>query len=220
MKEKIFIFGASGHAKVIIDIVEQAGLYEIAFLVDDKPELQGMDFFGYRVIGTRPDLLAGLKSLGSHSGIIGVGDNRARERIAQWMMDQGLGLVSAVHPNVQLARGVEIGAGTVIMPGAVVNSDARIGRNVIINSGAIVEHDCVVADGVHLAPRVTLCGNAAVGVGAFVGAGSVVVQGVAIGQGAFVGAGSTVIDQVPDFVRVAGTPAIVLKRLKPHGSDA
>lgn len=209
-KKKIFIFGASGHAKVVIDIVERADRYEIAFLVDDNPALSGVDFFGYRVIGTRNDLLAGLESLGGRPGLIGVGDNRTREMIAQWLADQEIGLVSAVHPSVQLARGVEIGAGTVIMPGAVVNSDARIGRNVIINTGAVVEHDCVVADGVHLAPGAILCGNAAVGTGAFVGAGAVVVQGVAVGRGAVVGAGSTVVDPVPDFVRVAGTPAVVL----------
>ena len=45
MKEKIFVFGASGHAKVVIDIIEKQGLYRIAFLVDDDLSLKGTEFF-------------------------------------------------------------------------------------------------------------------------------------------------------------------------------
>ena len=46
MKEKIFVFVASGHAKVVIDIIERQELYDIAFLVDDDPALSNTVFYG------------------------------------------------------------------------------------------------------------------------------------------------------------------------------
>lgn len=165
MKEKIFVFGASGHAKVVIDIIERQELYDIAFLVDDDPALSDTFFYGYRVIGGKQELLA-VDDLVC-TGIVAIGSNRARSAVATWLTENEFDLVSAVHPAAQLGRGVTIGCGTVIMAGAVVNSDTSIGNNVIINTRASVDHDCSVGDGVHIAPGVTLCGTVSVGDGSF-----------------------------------------------------
>ena len=52
-KNKLVVFGAGGHAKVVIDIIEQQGDYDIAGLLDDDPRLQGKRVFGYAVLGAR-----------------------------------------------------------------------------------------------------------------------------------------------------------------------
>lgn len=210
MKDKIFVFGASGHAKVVVDVIEQQGLYDIVFLVDDDPTLKGNEFYGYRVIGGKRELLEARDQI--CGGIVAIGSNRARIAVAQWLSDNRFPLVSAIHPFAQLGRGVAVSAGTVIMAGAVINSDTNIGRNVIVNTRASVDHDCVIGDGVHIAPGATLCGTVSVGIGSFVCAGATIIPNLTVGNNVIVGAGSTVIGNIPDNVIVVGSPAKVVKQ--------
>jgi sugar O-acyltransferase (sialic acid O-acetyltransferase NeuD family) len=207
-KEKLFLFGASGHAKVVIDIIERQGLYDIAFLADDNLALKGKEFFGYPIIGGKDDLLASNGEV--RMGIVAIGSNRARRVVARWLTDHGFKLIHAVHPSVQLGRGVQIGAGTVVMAGAVINSDSRIGDNVIVNSRASIDHDCIIGDGVHIAPGSILCGTVSVGEGTFVCAGATVIPNLTIGRNVIIGAGATVICDVPDGVTVVGSPAKII----------
>ena len=94
-KIKIFVFGASGHSKVVIDILEQQGLYEIVFLVDDDPMLRGETFFGYPVIGGKEELLALVEA--PRCGIVAIGNNKIRSNIASWLEGNSFQLISAVH---------------------------------------------------------------------------------------------------------------------------
>ncbi len=210
-KERIFVFGASGHAKVVIDVIEKQNLYQIESLIDDNNALKGKEVLGYKVKGGREVLLSNREFSSISKGIIAVGDNQARMDIGRWLTDKGIQLIKAIHPSAQIARGVSISAGTVIMAHAVINSDCKIGKNVIINTCANVDHDCVIEEGVHIAPGSTLCGNVVVGRGSFIGAGVTVVPNIVIGKNVIVGAGSTVIKNVPDEVKIVGNPAKELK---------
>jgi sugar O-acyltransferase (sialic acid O-acetyltransferase NeuD family) len=205
-KEKLVVFGAGGHAKVVIDIIEQQGNYEIAGLLDDDLKHQGQRFFGYPVLGTRADLPRLISAQLRHA-IVAIGDNADRAAVATHLDQLGWNLVSAVHPRASIGRGVNIGPGTVVMAGCVVNADAHLGAQVIVNTGATVDHDCRIEDGVHIAPGCHLCGNVGVGQGSLLGAGATVTPGVRIGNKAIVGAGSTVIHDVADETRVSGSPA-------------
>ncbi len=205
-KEKLVVFGAGGHAKVVLDIVEQQGNYEIAGLLDDDLTLQGQRFFGYPVLGTRADLPA-LLSAQLHHAIVAIGDNTDRAAVAAQLDRLGWRFANAVHPRASIGRGVNIGPGSVVMAGCVVNADAYLGAQVIVNTGATVDHDCRIEDNVHIAPGCHLCGNVGVGQGSLLGAGSTVIPGVSIGKRVIVGAGSTVIRDVADETRVSGSPA-------------
>jgi sugar O-acyltransferase (sialic acid O-acetyltransferase NeuD family) len=208
----VIVFGASGHAKVVIDIIEREGRLSIPFLVDDDLSLKGTEVYGYRVAGDRHDLLSLREEYGVDRVIVGIGSNRARLKVASWLTEAGFSLGTAVHPSAQVARGVTIGAGTVVMAGAVINSDTVIGEHVIVNTGATVDHDCRIGNGVHLAPGSILCGTVTVGEGCFVGAGGVIIPNLTLGTNVIVGAGATVVKDVPDGVMVVGTPARVVDR--------
>jgi len=209
---KIFVFGASGHAKVVIDILEKQGEFEIAFLVDDDLTLKGQKVYGYRVMGGRQELLELSKKEGISGGIVAIGSNVARDNVAVWLNDMNFHLVTAIHPSAQFARGVKVGVGTVVMAGAVVNPDSTIGANVIINTKVSVDHDCIVGDCVHLAPGSTLCGSVSVGAGTFVCSGATIIPNIVVGSNVIVGAGATVVKDVPDNVTVVGTPARIMAR--------
>lgn len=204
-KEEIFVFGASGHAKVLIDVLECQGLFQVAGLFDDNESLTGKTVFGYRVIGGRDKVI----SAGIKRGIVAIGDNSSRNAVAVWLVKNGVELITAVHPSAQISRGVTIGEGTVVMAGSVINADADIGSNVIINTLASIDHDCLIADCVHIAPRATLCGAVKVGERSFIGASATIVPNISIGKEAIVGAGATVLKDVRQKTVVAGSPAKV-----------
>lgn len=205
-RQGILLFGAGGHAKVVIDIIEQQGNYEIAGLLDDDPKHRGARFFGYPALGTRADLRAQFSAQLRHA-IVTIGNNASRAAVAALLDGEGWQFASAVHPRACIGRGVTVGPGSVVMAGCVVNADAFLGGHVIVNTGATVDHDCRIEDAVHIAPGCHLCGGVSVGSGSLLGAGSTVTPGVRIGSKAIVGAGSTVIRDVPDGAKVSGSPA-------------
>ncbi|MDG5467679.1 acetyltransferase [Deltaproteobacteria bacterium IMCC39524] len=204
-KEKIFVFGASGHAKVVIDIIEKQGDYEIAFLVDDDPSLKGQEFFGYLIIGGKDDLLS--QADAASNAIVAIGNNQARGDVAAWLERQGFSLTSAIHPSAKIGRNVSIGQGSVVMANVTINSATSFGKNTIINTCASVDHDCTLGDDIHIAPGATICGTVTIGNGSFVAAGATVIPNLTIGEDVTVGAGAVVIWDVPDCMTVVGNPA-------------
>ena len=202
---EIIVFGAGGHAKVVIDALERVGTHRNIILVDDRPELHGQNFFGYPVIGGRFALLE--RNTTSMEAIVAIGHNTARLEVSIWLQNNGFALTKVIHPTACIGRGCVIGPCSFLAAGAVLNSASSIGEAVIINTGATVDHDCVLGSAVHVAPGCHLCGNVTVGQCTLIGAGSVIVPGVRIGANVVVGAGSVVLEDIADGLRVAGVPA-------------
>lgn len=138
----MILFGASGHAKVIIDILEKSGK-SVDFLVDANPGIA--ELLGYNV---KHDM--GLNLEKDQEVIVSIGDNAIRKKVAE-EINSDFGW--AIHPSVQLADDVKIGKGTVIMAGeethigagATVIPNVTIGRWATIGAGAVIIKD--VPDG-------------------------------------------------------------------------
>jgi acetyltransferase EpsM len=211
----VVIWGASGHALVVADIVRLAGQFEvIGFLDDLSPERRGHRFCGATVLGGSEEL-QGLYGRGVHHVLIAVGDCKARIRLAASAREHGFDLALAIHPCATIASDVQIGAGSVIAAGAVINPGSVIGENVIINTSASVDHECIVEDGAHICPGARLAGRVTVGRGSWVGIGASVVDHVRIGAGAIIGAGAVVTLDIPDGVVAFGLPAKVRREVRP-----
>ena len=211
-KHPIAIWGTSGHAMVVADIVHLAGDYAIAGFIDDRRgDRRGETFRGAAVLGGR-ERLPELKARGVEQMLIAVGDCRLRLCLAEIARQHGFRLAGAVHPRATVAADVTLGAGTVVMAGAVINPACRIGENVIINTSASVDHECVLEDGVHVCPGAHLAGNVRVGRATQLGIGSAVIQRIRIGAGSLIGAGAVVVDDIPDEVVAYGVPVRVVRR--------
>lgn len=206
--QPLVIFGASGHAKVILDIAEKQGSWNILGLLDSyRPK--GFELLGYSVLGgteALADLLAAHPDL---QVFIAIGDNHNRERIAIELRASYpfIRFATLIHPGAHVARVVSIGEGTVIMPGAVVNNDSRIGEFVIINTNACVEHDGNMEDFSSLAQSVTLGGNCHIGRSSAIAIGATLKHGIQIGEHTVVGAGSLVLENIEPYSVAYGTPA-------------
>ena len=204
----IVIYGASGHAKVIIDIVEQTGIYNIIGLVDDTGASDSL--MGYPVA---KDLNTYLEQ-GVNAGLVAIGDNWHRSRIVAKILGKcsGFKFISVLHPLIRKARDVEIGEGTVVMAGSNINPCTRIGSHCIINTGSNIDHDCTIYDYASIAPGATLGGNVVVGEYSAVGLGASVIQKVAIGSHTVIGAGSVVVNNIPEKCVSFGNPSKFIRK--------
>lgn len=202
----IAIIGYSGHSFVVLDAAKQIGLdvayycernqvsfnpFDINYLGDE-----GSESFNWNV---------------ADQFILGIGDNKIRQRVADLILSKKKKILNVVHPSTIISNYAIIGTGNFIAANVTVNALAKIADNCILNTGCIVEHECLIESGVHIAPGTVLAGNVTVGENSFIGANSVVKQGVKIGSGIIVGAGSVVIKDIPDNEIWVGNPAKKLK---------
>jgi UDP-perosamine 4-acetyltransferase len=203
MSEPIWVIGAGGHAKVVIDLLRATGWSDIVGILDDSfPE--AMPALGVPIRGTISQ--ESIERFRIERAILAIGSNRARSEIGR-RLGESLSWPTLVHPTASVAGGVELGSGTVVMAGAIVQADSIVGRHAIINTASSVDHDCRIGDFVHIAPGVHLAGAVRVEQGAFLGIGSCVVPQRTIGAWAILGAGSAAITDVPPGVVAKGLPA-------------
>ena len=195
----MIVYGASGHGKVIIDIITALHL-KIDQVLDDNPEIAALQ--NYQV-GQKLD-----DSLKDSEVVIAVGNNGIRKRISEKNMNFCDALV---HPSAVVSDSVKLLKGTVVMANAVINASTSIGKHCIINSGSIVEHDVEIGDFSHISPGAIITGNVSIGEGTHIGAGATIIPGIKIGNWATIGAGAVIIENVPDFAVVVGNPGKIIK---------
>jgi sugar O-acyltransferase (sialic acid O-acetyltransferase NeuD family) len=210
---KLIIWGAGGHGKVVLDVARAARTSVEIVFVDDSCSAPGARFSDCELLPPSGGIEL-LKTRGHSFFIVAVGDNRVREQRFKEGINRKLVPVSLIHPSAIISAAAFIGDGTVILPRVVVNAGAVIGRNCILNTGAIIEHDCHIGDHVHLAPATTLGGGVTVEPYALVGLGAIALPGTLIKEGATVGAGAVVVDSVPPGAVAVGVPAKVLSQAR------
>jgi sugar O-acyltransferase (sialic acid O-acetyltransferase NeuD family) len=197
----VYLYGAGGHAKVIIETLELEQKI-ILGLVDANPAIRSLlEYPVYQEIPNNFDA-------NEDSVIVSIGGNSERKMIVNQLRVM---FSSAIHPSANLSKRTMIGEGTVVMAGVSVNADTKVGNHVILNTNSSVDHDCVIGDFVHLSPNVALAGNVTVGEGTQIGIGSCVIQGVGIGKWVTIGAGAVIINDVPDYAVVVGNPGKIIK---------
>ena len=211
--EPVLVIGGGGHAKVVLEIFAESGLFEvIGCVTQESSESRVLDV---PVLGD-DSCIPRLYSSGVRKAFVAVGNNRSRRRLANLARTAGFELVNAISPHAIISKRAELCPGTVIMPGVVINSCSRFGEGCIVNTGATVDHDCVIEDWVHLAPGTVVSGNVCVREGAFLGVGARVIPKTSIGAWAIVGAGAVVIRDLPSGVTAVGVPArIIVQRALP-----
>ena len=192
MKE-LFIYGASGHGKVVADIAKALGYENINFIDDGENEHISFDEF---VLLKRKVPVA-----------LGIGDNKIRSEIYKRLIDNGFNVVTLIHPKAIVSQSAKIGIGTVVMPGGIINTETKIEEGVIVNSGSILEHECKIGQFAHISPNVSLAGNVIVGSFSHIGIGATVIQNITIGKNCIIGAGAVVVNDIKDSKKVVGIPA-------------
>lgn len=207
---RIFVYGASGHGKVVADILLCRRDPGFAGFVDDSSKMHGRSLIGLPVFGDGNWLEQESKK-GPVGVALGVGDNAIRKRLAMKCLEWGIELLTLVHPAASVSASAVLCPGVVVMAQAAINPQARIGRGAVINTGAVVEHDVEVGEFAHVAPRAALGGAARLGELSMLALGATVLHCVNVGANTTVGAGSVVTRDIPKDVVAYGTPARIIR---------
>jgi sugar O-acyltransferase (sialic acid O-acetyltransferase NeuD family) len=196
----MLLYGASGHAKVIISSLRANDLSVTGIFDDDlsKKELGTIPVVGNYHFDYSPN----------EQLIISIGANHIRKKVAAFIQHR---FGKIIHPSALVDESVKIGDGSVVLHRAVLQTDIQIGRHVIINTSASVDHECIIEDFAHIAPGAILCGNVRVGEGTIIGAGTIVTPNLTIGKNCLIAAGSVITKNIPDFAIVRGNPARIVK---------
>ena len=202
----MYLYGASGHAKVILDILKACDI-KMEGLIDDNPSVN--ELMGFPVFHHRLDL---------HPVIVSIGKCATRRKVVEAIADalhatpfDAAVFGTAVHPSAIVSETAHIGVGTVVMQGAIIQTCTQIGRHGIVNTGAKIDHECVIGDYVNVDSGVILCNNVTVGDDTWIGAGSTIIQGIHIGNHVVINAGSVVVQDVPDGCTAYSNPCRIRK---------
>jgi 2,3,4,5-tetrahydropyridine-2,6-dicarboxylate N-succinyltransferase len=132
-----------------------------------------------------------------------------------------LNVDARIEPGAIIRDKVIIGKNAVIMMGAVINIGAEIGEGTMVDMNAVVGARGKLGKRVHLGAGAVVAGvleppskePCIIGDDVLIGANAVILEGVKIGAGSVVAAGSVVVEDVPEAVVVAGTPAKIIKNV-------
>jgi sugar O-acyltransferase (sialic acid O-acetyltransferase NeuD family) len=194
-KVALLLIGGGGHARSVIDVIEAHQGYQIAGVVEANPAIELVG--GYQVLGQDPDL-PGLVKKTPHCLItLGqIDSGQIRQILFEKALQLGAQFPVLVSPLAYVSPHARIGAGSVVMHHALVNSGASVGRNAIVNSKALVEHDAVIGDHTHVATGAIVNGEVQIGHGCLIGSGAVIKQGVQIANNVIIGAGARIIRDI------------------------
>ncbi|EOP47804.1 sialic acid O-acetyltransferase NeuD family sugar O-acyltransferase [Bacillus cereus VDM053] len=202
MKKKLLIIGASGHGKVIADIALKMNKWQsIAFLDDNESVESSM---GIEIIDNSASIL---KYVDDYDLFVGIGNNAIREKIQRQLEVVEASIPVVIHPSAIIGEQVYLGAGTVVMAGAVINCCTKVGKGCIINTASTIDHDNVIEDYVHISPGAHLAGTVKVGRGTWLGVGSIVSNNINITSECKIGAGAVVIGDITETGNYVGVPA-------------
>lgn len=220
----LIIIAAGGQAAEIAAFAADMGLNLLGALDDMAPIGPWQDT---KILGRVDDLPKLVAVHGPTAYITALGNNAARLKIVSRLNEFNLGdlLLPATlkHHLAWTGIGVNIGAGTLLAPNAIVTTRTNIGNHCILNIKSSVSHDCEIGDFCNINPDATICGNVRIGNSCYVGAGAIIKEKISIGAGATIGAGAVVIRDVPDGATVVGVPAqpiVKSKDLDRKGRDA
>ncbi|MFM8950205.1 MAG: acetyltransferase [Bacteroidota bacterium] len=210
--QRVIIVGSSGHAKVLVDIFEKAGGFEILGFIDSY-RAKGEKTLGYEVLGSEDDISFILAENSGCKVFIAIGDNWTRKLIYDRLKSSipSVEFATAVHPSAQIGKDVNIGNGVAIMAGAVINSCTEVGDFAIINTNASLDHDCKMDAFSSLAPGVTTGGGVTIGAFSAIGIGANISHRICIGSHTVIGAGSLLLESCADQFLLFGVPAKVIR---------
>lgn len=188
--KKVIVIGASGHGKVIADIIRASCDEFIGFLDDDASK---------NTLGVVSDW----EKYSDYYFVIGIGNTEIREKISSLPLKWYI----AIHPSAVISPSVVIGEGSVVMPNAIINADAVIGKHCIINTVSVVEHNNRIGDYSHVSVGAKLGGTVLVGSKCWIGIGATVKNNVTICDNAIIGAGAVVVKNIEEEGTYVGVPA-------------
>lgn len=206
--KRVGIFGTSGMAREAGDVACDLGFTPL-YVARDQSELDDWTFPAEAIV--EADVLR----YRDIPFVIGIGENKVRQRIAEHYRDQ-IAFCNLVHSSATFGyrqrQAIEDRRGIIICAGVRFTNSILVGDFSILNQNATIAHDVVIGGFTHIAPGSTISGNVDIGSHCWIGAGSVINQGtpdnkLLIGSNTTIGSGAVVIRSCESNAVYAGVPA-------------
>lgn len=191
----LILIGAGGHCISVIEAAESAN-FEIVGILDSADKI-GSTVLGYEIIGTDNDI-ANLSS--KYDFVITVGQIKnatIRMKIAAKIKAANGKLTTIIASTANVSKHAQLGAGTVVLHGAMLNAEVNIGENCIINTMANIEHGVKIGNFCHIAIGAVIAGDVIIHNNVFIGANATIIQGLNIGDNSVIGATSAIFKNIP-----------------------
>lgn len=196
--EEIILIGAGGHCRSCIDVLELEQKFKILGLID-KSHNKSFLSQGYDVLGDDSLLHEIRKSCDNALICIGqIKNPLPRSKMYKTLKKLDFKLPVICSPLSYVSSNSNIGEGTIVMHGSLINSGALVGRNCILNSKSLLEHDVSIGDNCHISTSAVINGDVHVGESVFIGSNATIANGVKIGNNCIIGAGLFVTKEVAD----------------------
>ncbi len=179
--------------------------------VSQRTEFPTQDSFKGRPFLVSLDWVKELKNLGIQKVLPLTPNNRDRLRQIQACLENGIELISAIHPTVTILHGATIEPGVWINAGSLIGYKAEIECGVLINTGVQIDHHNVLKRCCQVDPGVITAGHVTLWECSHVSTGATIINRIEVGEGAIIGAGAVVIDNIPPKCTAVGVPARVIK---------
>jgi len=202
-QKPILLIGGGGHCAACIEAIESTQEFRIVGILDQAARI-GSRLYGYPVVGTDEDMSRFIRRYRNALITVGqIASAATRRRLFKMLCSVKAELPVVAAASAVISRHADMGRGTVVLHGVVVNAGAEVGENCILNTGAIVEHDACIGAHTHISTAACVNGGCIVGKGSFIGSHSTLIQGVRIAERTVIGAASVVSRDI----RVAGVYA-------------
>lgn len=201
MTKTLYIIGAGGHGKVILDCALSMNKWSQIYFIDDRKK----NINGFDVIGKIEEVKGFINE--DSEFIVAIGDNLTRMRITRKLEKINAKLALIIHKNATISNFSKICKGSVVMAGAVINSSSKIGQGSIINTNSVIEHDVFIDEFVHVSPGVIIAGNTTIGKRSWIGSGATIINSIDISNNTIIGAGAVVISNIGTPGVYVGVPA-------------
>lgn len=210
-RQRVIVWGAGGHGKVVVDALLAADTCDLIGIVDDDHTKTGAKILGVPVL----DFSGGLTEFANRATfdgiIVAIGDNYTRGEKFHEILELGMTPLTVVHPTAHISTFAKIGRGAMVLAHATINPGTILEDNVCVNTSASVDHDNRLEHSCHILPNATLAGGVRIGEYAYVGSGAVVIPNLTVHKFSYLGAGAVAIKDVPEGVVSAGNPAAQIR---------
>ncbi len=118
--------------------------------------------------------------------------NSVRQSVCAWLCDQGVEILTYIHPSSIIAANVAFGIGNIILEKVIIQPYVNLGDGNIIWNGANISHHSVIGNFNYIAPSVTISGRNIIHNRCFFGSGCTTNNDIEIHDEVLVGAGAYV----------------------------
>lgn len=139
--------------------------------------------------------------------VLAIGEPMLRAKVADRYTKHGVRFATLIHPTAVVGPNCTLGAGSVVMAHAVLETHVSVGDHTLLNVGCSIAHNGRLAACCSLGPGVRLAGWATIGDCCDLGVNSCLRPRVTLGPRTRVGAGAAVVKDCSGDVTLVGIPA-------------